>query len=166
VRRRGGPGPYLRMSLAVRVAQATEAHRLHETGLGFVEVAERMGCSVTTAWRRARWWEDWTRPATVGRPIRRVPPQRGTRACPRGRPCCPEIDHPEVAAERSRRCWARRSDAQECGNWAMRGQRVCRHHGGGSPQARQAAARREDAARRRRSIGYRLHEHCDGGSGG
>jgi hypothetical protein len=58
--RRGGPGPYLRMPLAVRVAQATEAHRLHETGLGFVEVAERMGCSVTTAWRRARWWEDWT----------------------------------------------------------------------------------------------------------
>jgi hypothetical protein len=69
VRRRGGPGPYLRMSLAVRVAQAT----------------------------------------------RRVPPQRGTRACPRGRPCCPEVDHPEIAAERSRRCWAHRSDGQECG---------------------------------------------------
>ena len=160
MRRRGGPAPYVRLDLAVKAEQGAEAFRLHSLGLSFGQVAERIGVSTTTAWRRCRWYEDWTRPATIGLPIRRIPPQRGTRACPRGRPCIPDVDHPELR-QRPQRCGARRkSDGADCGNWAMRGQRVCRMHGGASPQARRAAARRVAAARRRRGIGYRLHEHC------
>ncbi|HET9255761.1 MAG TPA: hypothetical protein VFO16_11225 [Pseudonocardiaceae bacterium] len=160
MRRRGGPTPYLRLNLAVKVGQGAEAHRLHTAGFTFAEVAERLGVSLTTAWRRCRWYEDWTRPATVGLPIRRIPPQRGTRACPRGRPCIPEVDHRELVP-RSQRCWAQRKiDGAGCGNWAMQGQRVCRMHGGASQQARQAAARRVEAVRQRRAIGYRLHQYC------
>jgi hypothetical protein len=160
VRRRGGPAPGNRLDLAVKADQAVEAHRLHDTGFTFAEIAERMGVSLTTAWRRCRWYEDWTRPATVGRPIRRIPPQRGTRACPRGRPCIPEVDHPELRNRAPVRCHANRRDGDECGNPPMRGQAVCRMHGGASPQARRAAARRMVAARQRRAIGYRLHQYC------
>jgi hypothetical protein len=160
VHRRGGPAPGNRLDLAVKVGQGTEAHRLHTAGFTFAEVADRLGVSLTTAWRRGRWFEDWTRPATIGLPIRRVPAQRGTRACPRGRPCCPEVDHRELTTQ-SQRCWAQRKSAgTDCRNWAMHGQRVCRMHGGASPQARRSAARRVAAARQRRAIGYRLHEHC------
>ena len=35
----------------------------------------------------------------------------------------------------------------QCGNWAMLGQKVCRFHGGGSPQARRAAAQRLEMAK-------------------
>lgn len=160
MRGRGGPSPYVTLDLAVKVDQGAEAHRLHSAGLTFAEVADRMGVSLTTAWRRCHWYEDWTRPATDGHPIRRIPPQRGTRACPRGRPCIPEVDHPELAVQ-PRWCRAqRKSDGRGCENRAMRGQSVCRMHGGSSPQARQAAARRVAAARERRAIGYALHQHC------
>lgn len=160
MRRRAGPSPYLRLDVAIKVEQGTEAHRLHTAGLTFAEIADQMGVSLTTAWRRCCWFEDWSRPATVGLPIRRIPPQRGTRACPRGRPCIPEVDHPELTIQ-SRRCAGRRKrDKGPCGNWAMRAQRVCRMHGGASPQARRAAARRLEAARQRRAIGYRMHQHC------
>ena len=92
MRRRGGPTPHLRLDLGIKVDQGTEAHRLHSAGLTFAEVADRLGVSLTTAWRRCRWYEDWTRPVESGLPIRRIPPQRGTRACPRGRPCIPEVE--------------------------------------------------------------------------
>lgn len=161
MRRRGGPTPYNRLDLAVKVEQGTTAHRLHQAGLTFAEIAERLGTSLTTAWRRAHWYRDWSMPAEYGLPIRRIPPQRGTAACPRGRPCIPEVDHQEVREQRPRLCWARRKyDGGDCRNWAMRGQNVCRLHGGSSPQARRAAARRVDAARRRRALGFDLHEHC------
>jgi hypothetical protein len=79
----------------------------------------------------------------------------------RGRPCIPEVDHPEIRADRPQRCCSRRkSDGEDCGSWAMRGQRVCRMHGGASPQARQAAARRVAAAKQRRAVGYSLHKLC------
>lgn len=160
MRRRGGPAPYARLALAVKVEQATVAHRLHAAGHSFAVIAEHMDVSLTTAWRRCHWFEDWTRPATVGQRIRRIPPQRGTRACPRGRPCIPEVDHPELVARPSRCMASRKSDGAECGNWAMRGQRTCRMHGGASPQAQRAAARRIEAARQRRAIGRRLHQYC------
>lgn len=160
MRRRSGPTPYLRLDLAIKADQGAEAHRLHEGGLSFAQIGERMGLSLTTAWRRCRWYEDWTVPAESG-PIKRIPPQRGTRACPRGRPCIPEFDHPELRDHRPWRCGARRkSDGTDCRAWAMRGQRVCKVHGGASPQARRAAARRVEAARQRRALGYRLHQHC------
>lgn len=160
MRGRGGPTPYLRLELAIKVEQATRAYRLHIAGLTFEEIGVRMGVSTTTAWRRCHWYEDWTRPAMAGLRIRRIPPQRGTRACPRGRPCIPEVNHPELAIQ-PRWCGAqRKSDGRGCENRAMRGQYVCRMHGGSSPQARQAAARRVAAARERRAIGYALHQHC------
>lgn len=158
MRRRGGPTPYLRLDLTVKVDQGTEAHRLHTASFTFAEIAERLGMSLTTAWRRCRWYEDWTRPATIGLPIRRIPPQRGTRACPRGRPCI-EVDHPEVVI-RPHRCGALRKNGDGCGNWAMRGQRTCRMHGGATVRARRAAAQRVAAAKQRRAIGYSLHELC------
>jgi hypothetical protein len=160
MRRRGGPTPYLRLDLAVKVTQACEVHRLREAGHTFAVIAEATGLSLTTCWRRFWWYRDWTAPATAGRPIRRVPPQRGTRAVPRGRPCIPELDHPEVREQPQPCCARRKGDGGDCGNWAMRGQNVCRMHGGASPQARRAAARRLAAARLRRTVGHRLHRYC------
>jgi hypothetical protein len=84
MRRRGGPTPYLRLDLGVKVDQATQVHRLHGDGATFAQIAERTGLSLTTCWRRFWWYRDWSEPAKVARPIRRVPPQRGTAACPRG----------------------------------------------------------------------------------
>jgi hypothetical protein len=160
MRRRGGSTPYVRLDLAVKADQGSEAHQLHTAGFTFAEVADRMGVSLTTAWRRCRWFEDWTTPAESGHPIRRIPPQRGTRACPRGRPCIPEVDHPELQNRAPRRCHATCRDGRGCGNPPMRGQAVCRMHGGASPQARRAAARGVVATRQRQAIGYRLHQYC------
>lgn len=159
-RSRGGPTPHLRRPLATKVEQGAEAHRLHQTGLTFAEVSTQLGLSKTTAWRRACWWADWTRPATLGLPIRRIPPQRSTKACPRGRPCIPELDHAELSQPARQRCGARRRDGLPCQSWPMRGQARCRMHGGSSGQAQRAAARRLDAEAERRRIRYQLHTHC------
>lgn len=40
------------------------------------------------------------------------------------------------------RCHARRTNGEPCGNYAMRGSRVCHAHGGKAPAVRQAAGRR------------------------
>lgn len=160
MRRRGGPIPHLRLPLAVKVDQGQRAHQLHRGGATFAEIGAQLGLSETTAWRRARWFEDWSLPAAHGLPIRRIPPQRGTAACPRGRPCLPELDHGELARPPARRCGARRRDGEPCANYPMRGQARCRMHGGSSPQARRAAARRLEAAAKRRAIGHQLHQHC------
>ena len=154
-----GPAPYVRLDLTVKVDQGAEAFRLHHSGLTFAEVARCMDLSLTTAWRRCRWYEDWSSPAKFGLPIRRIPPQRGTRACPRGRPCLPELDHPELRVRRVQ-CRATRRDGEDSRNWPMRGQAVCRMHGGSSPQARRAAQRRLEVARHLRAVGYELHQHC------
>lgn len=42
----------------------------------------------------------------------------------------------------ARKCGARRSDGQPCGNFAVSGGRVCRVHGGAARQVRRAAQRR------------------------
>jgi hypothetical protein len=36
-------------------------YRLPTAGFAFAEVAEQLGVSLTTAWRRCRWFEDWSR---------------------------------------------------------------------------------------------------------
>lgn len=41
-----------------------------------------------------------------------------------------------------RRCTARRTDGEPCGNRPLKGQTVCKFHGGAAPQAKAAAARR------------------------
>ena len=41
-----------------------------------------------------------------------------------------------------RKCKAHKKSGEPCGNYALRGQLVCRFHGGGSAHARQAAQRR------------------------
>lgn len=42
-----------------------------------------------------------------------------------------------------RRCSARRTDGEPCGNRPLKGQSVCKFHGGGAPQAKAAAVRRQ-----------------------
>lgn len=42
-----------------------------------------------------------------------------------------------------RRCSARRTDGEPCGNRPLKGQSVCKFHGGAAPQARAAAVRRQ-----------------------
>jgi hypothetical protein len=93
VTRRGGPYPYLRLDLLTKVEQGRAVVQLH---LGehrpIREAARILGLSPTTAWRRYWWYMDWTLPAHYGKPFGPIPPQRGTRACPKGRPYLPTVD--------------------------------------------------------------------------
>lgn len=83
-------GPYarLRSSDTVRIAEAAEAWRLvNVEKLSIRQAADVLGMSVTTTWRRERWYGDWTLgPDMYGLPYGPYPHQRGTRACPNGRP--------------------------------------------------------------------------------
>jgi hypothetical protein len=146
-RRRGGPTPRLRLALATKVDQGSRAHQLHQAGLSFAEIGEQPGLSETTAWRRCRWYEDWTLPATVGLPIRRIPPQRGTAACPRGRPCVPEVDHPELHAPTGPAVWgsvpSRRPMPQPTDGWASAVQATRRGELASTPGRRPPRRRRQ-----------------------
>lgn len=52
------------------------------------------------------------------------------------------------------KCTGRSKRTKEpCGNWAMKGGKVCRMHGGGTPQARQKAAERRVEAEARLAFG-------------
>lgn len=95
-RRRGGPYPHLRLNLAVKASQGTDVVRLVlGEGRTFREAGAALGLSATTAWRRYWFALDWALPAYYGRPDGPIPPQRGTRACPRGRPYLPTLDGPD-----------------------------------------------------------------------
>jgi hypothetical protein len=92
-------GPYsrLRCNEAVRIEQAAAAWELIEAeGLSVRAAAEVLGLSVTTTWRRARWYADWTLNTFYGLPLGPKPHQRGTRAVPRGRPVILPLDAPAV----------------------------------------------------------------------
>jgi hypothetical protein len=93
-------GPYsrLRCNEAARIEQAAAAWELVEVeGLSVRAAADALGLSVTTTWRRARWYADWTLgPMVYGLPWGPKPHQRGTRAVPRGRPVILPLDAPEV----------------------------------------------------------------------
>lgn len=92
---RGGPYPYLRLDLSTKATQGVAAVELVlGQGLTFRQAATTMGLSVSTCWRRYWWAMDWTLPNQYGVKAGRLPPMRGTRACPRGRPWIEELDGP------------------------------------------------------------------------
>lgn len=90
--RRGGPYPHLRLNMTVKHDQGRRVYLLIHTGHSFREAAAITGLSVTTAWRRYWWFSDWQLPRSWGKRITTIPPQRGTRACPSGRPWNRAID--------------------------------------------------------------------------
>jgi hypothetical protein len=91
-RRRGGPTPYLRLDLAVKANEGLAVARLVADGASIRQAAAKLGISRMTAWRRYWFLHDWTLPEYFGRPTGPIPPQRSTRACPRGRPFLPTLD--------------------------------------------------------------------------
>lgn len=154
--RRGGPYPRLRLDLTVKVEQGMQVFELRRAGYSFAAAGAALGLSTTTAWRR--WWfiDDWTLPGFYGhRALTEIPPQRGTRACPRGRPCLPALDH--RAVELPRYCMATRRDGEPCGNRPRRGGRVCRMHGGSAPQVLARAAERQALVDRAERAAGRAH---------
>ncbi|QQM41987.1 hypothetical protein [Streptomyces liliifuscus] len=100
--RRGGPYPYLRLDLGIKATQGFAVFERVMAGASFRQAAAALDLSVTTAWRRHWWFIDWMQPEWHGRPPGPIPPQRGTRACPRGRPYLPTLDGPPDL-KRSRR---------------------------------------------------------------
>lgn len=95
ITRRGGPYPRLRTPLHIKAAQGHDVVLLVlGEGRTFREAAAILGLSPTTAWRRYHFALDLTLPGWYGRPPGPIPPQRGTRACPRGRPYLPTVDGP------------------------------------------------------------------------
>lgn len=93
--RRGGPYPHLRIPLERKVREGVAVWDIVAAGGSISSAARSLGMSTTTAWRRYHFLADWTLPAQYGRPSGPIPPQRGTRACPSGRPYLPTLDgHP------------------------------------------------------------------------
>jgi hypothetical protein len=95
-------GPYsrLRCNEAVRIEQAAAAWELIEAeGMSVRAAADALGLSVTTTWRRARWYGDWTLNLFYGLPLGPKPHQRGTRAVPRGRPVILPLDAHSIFRE-------------------------------------------------------------------
>lgn len=92
--RRGGPVPYLRLDLGVKVTEGLAVAEKVAEGASIRQAAADLGMSPTTAWRRLWWFRDWALPGYYGRPRGPIPPQRGTRACPNGRPYLPTLDGP------------------------------------------------------------------------
>lgn len=144
---RGGPGPHARRDAWIKADEGRRAWTLHwGQRLTFAQIGAQLGTSTTTAWRRFWFWTDYVDhpERRNGRPLDHVPPQRGTRECPRGGPPVlvrdggHRIRHPLPAI----RCTARRTNGLPCLRWAIRGARVCPTHGGRAPQVRRAAAER------------------------
>lgn len=92
VRLRGGPYPHLRGNSVTKVTEGLAVLQLVAGGATFRQAANTLGMSLTTAWRRYWFVMDWDLPRYYGRPCGPVPPQRGTRACPSGRPWLPTLD--------------------------------------------------------------------------
>ncbi|HET9254890.1 MAG TPA: AsnC family protein [Pseudonocardiaceae bacterium] len=145
--RRGGPSLRARLPVEVKIWQGTEVYVLrYGHRLSFRAIGRQLGISTTTAWRRCWFYQDFVMyPQLRGLPRDHVPPQRGTRECPRGepptlvRPAHGYVRHPLPAI----RCRAhRRHDGAPCGRWAIRGGAVCPSHGGSAPHVKRAAAER------------------------
>lgn len=94
-RRRAGPYPRLRVDFGVKVHQGLAvAELVLGRGFSFRQAAVQLDMSVTTAWRRFWWLFDYQLPERWGCRRGPLPPMRGTRACPRGRPYMPTLDGP------------------------------------------------------------------------
>ncbi len=164
--RRGGPTPYLRVDLIVKVEQGRQVTDLIRAGESFRGAAERLGLSTTTAWRRYWWLADWMLPILEGRPSGPIPPQRGTRALPNGRPCRPTRDHPELRRG-SRRpaipCRGDRADGNPCGSYAVDGDVHCRMHRRDDVQAQAVRDQLRQLRAKRAALAAIGHRHyCAG----
>ena len=99
--RRAGPSPYLRLDFTVKARQGYEAYMLVlGQGLSFRHAADLLGLSGITTWRRYHFFSDLMLPVWHGGKPGPIPPQRGTRACPRGRPYLPTLDGPGAPLHR------------------------------------------------------------------
>lgn len=100
---RGGPVPHLLRQVPA-IVKAVEGERMFELVVGqgatIRAAAAAVGLSATTGWRRYWWYRDWTLPGHHGLPAGPLPPMRGTRACPRGRPFLPTLDRLDGSAHR------------------------------------------------------------------
>ncbi len=90
--RRGGPYPYLRLNFVTKVEQGRRVAELALAGHSFRSVSAITGWSVTTCWRRYWFWVDFGHAMSRGVSRSTIPPQRGTRACPAGRPWIKALD--------------------------------------------------------------------------
>lgn len=161
--RQFGPEAHQRLNSIRAVLQGKRAWELYwGFGLSYRQIASATGLSLTTCWRRANLYGDWTLPMQWGRPLPlQLPPQRGTTRCPRGRPYIPGHDGP-VEYRRPRhlvpgqRCTKTRRNGLPCQAWCQRGAFVCRVHGGAARQVQEAARRRvEELEKESREVDWR-----------
>jgi hypothetical protein len=68
--------------LEVKRAEGNRVAELAAQGMGYREIAQVTGLSVTTAWRRHWFVRDLAEPGPDGKRVRRIPRQRGTRERP------------------------------------------------------------------------------------
>ncbi|MFD8739398.1 hypothetical protein ACFV06_31430 [Streptomyces sp. NPDC059618] len=93
--RQAGPTPHRRVPASTKAAQGLAVLQLVlGEGLSFRAAGKQLGLSKTTSWRRYWFVVDRQLPDLYGVKARRLPPQRGTRLCPRGRPWIEELDGP------------------------------------------------------------------------
>ncbi|MFG2473536.1 hypothetical protein [Streptomyces fagopyri] len=90
--RQAGPAPHRRIPYDIKATQGLAVLQLVTAGATIRAAAAQTGLSPTTAWRRMWWLRDWLLPDRYGVRARRLPAQRGTAACPRGRPWIEELD--------------------------------------------------------------------------
>jgi hypothetical protein len=92
--RKGGPTPYVRVPWDRLYQEGEAVWRLVITGSSIRAAGAALGMSATTAWRRYWWVVDFELLGRWGAKPGPLPPQRGTKACPRGRPYQPTLDGP------------------------------------------------------------------------
>ena len=134
-------------AVVLRAREAAIAVRMVRDGWTIREVADRLGVSPATAWRRY-WWGEALAVLPDDAPL---PTTRGVRPSVRNWHTWSAYRDPELFRLEPRpavRCRAhRKSDRQRCGAMAVHGGKVCRMHGGLAPQVRRAADSRHSRAK-------------------